>query len=297
LSFGATKSKQEPEAPFRTNMTISTRQAISASEARRLDTAGLRANFLIEDLFGPGHVAMTYSHLDRTILGGAVPLAAPLRLETDKAVGADPFLARREMGVFNIGGPGSVTVDGETIAMAAADCAYIPMGSAEVAFTSNSADDPAKFYLISLPAHHRHQLRKITLDDAICLELGAQSDANARALRQYIHPDVCASCQLVMGMTTLQDGSVWNTMPCHTHDRRSEVYLYFDMSPQTRVVHLMGEPQETRHMIVANEQAILSPGWSIHCGSGTARYAFIWSMGGDNQDFTDMDMVPMEDLR
>jgi 4-deoxy-L-threo-5-hexosulose-uronate ketol-isomerase len=278
-------------------MTITVRQAISPSEARQLDTAGLRSNFLIEDLFRLGRISMTYSHLDRTIIGGALPTEHPLTLESSKVIGANPFLARREMGIFNIGGPGSVVADRQSIELTATDCLYVPMGTAEVAFVSASAEVPAKFYFVSLPAHHRHQLRKITTDDAIRLDLGSRSDANLRVLRQYVHPDICASCQLVMGMTTLQEGSVWNTMPCHTHDRRSEAYLYFDMAPDTRVLHLMGEPQETRHLIVADGQAILSPGWSIHCGSGTARYAFIWSMGGDNQDFTDMDFVPMEALR
>lgn len=278
-------------------MTIDIRQSIGPTEARRLDTAGIRANFLVENLFDPGRIAMTYSHLDRTILGGAVPLATALMLETNKSVGADPFLARREMGIFNIGGPGRITLDGQSVAMVGSDCLYVPMRTAEVSFASADEADPARFYFVSLPAHRRHEARKITSDDARRLDLGTEADANRRVLRQYIHPDVCVSCQLVMGMTSLEAGSVWNTMPCHTHDRRSEAYLYFDMAPQTRVIHLMGEPSETRHMIVANEQAILSPGWSIHCGSGTARYAFIWSMGGENQDFADMDFVAMEDLR
>jgi 4-deoxy-L-threo-5-hexosulose-uronate ketol-isomerase len=171
------------------------------------------------------------------------------------------------------------------------------MGCKEVEFASDDQSKPAKFYFISLPAHHRYEIKKITAEDANRLELGSSSDANERVLRQYIHPDICDSCQLVMGMTSIETGSVWNTMPCHVHDRRSEVYLYFDMTEETRVFHFMGEPTETRHLVVADEQAILSPGWSIHCGAGTGRYSFIWSMGGDNQDFTDMDFVEMEDLR
>jgi 4-deoxy-L-threo-5-hexosulose-uronate ketol-isomerase len=292
------KSKQKRgRTEFRKMMTITVRQAVSPDEARGFDTQALRQNFLITDLFAPGEVRMTYTHLDRTIVGGAVPELTPLYLKTEKPVGSDPFLARREMGIFNIGGTGTVTIDGDTIQMDTTDCVYVPMGTAEVVFASADERQPAKFYFISVPAHHRHELRKITAEEANRLDLGSDADANSRILRQYIHPDICASCQLVMGMTVLAQGSVWNTMPCHTHDRRSEVYLYFDVPPEGRVFHFMGEPQETRHLVVANEQAILSPGWSIHCGAGTTRYGFIWSMGGDNQDFDDMDMVAMAELR
>lgn len=278
-------------------MSMPVRQAISAAEARTFDTAALRQNFLLADLFAPGRITLTYSHLDRTIVGSAVPTAGEIVLETEKQVGASPFLARREMGVFNIGGAGTVSLDGTAHDVAPTDCLYVPMGTAVVRFASRSADAPAKFYIVSTPAHAAHPVRLITAGDANRIELGSPSDANVRVLRQYIHPDVCASCQLVMGMTVIEDGSVWNTMPCHTHGRRSELYLYFDMAPDTRVFHFMGEPTETRHLVVANEQAILSPGWSIHCGAATARYAFIWSMAGDNQDFDDMDFVAMEDLR
>jgi len=278
-------------------MTIPVRQAISAGQARTFDTGALRENFLIEEIFTSGEIKLTYSHLDRTIVGGAMPAGADLVLESSKPVGAVPFLARRELGVFAIGGRGRVTLDGEAYDLDPTDCLYVPMGIAEVRFASADPADPAKFYLVSTPAHRAHPARRITAEDANRLDLGTQSDANRRVLRQYIHPDICRSCQLVMGMTVIEDGSVWNTMPCHTHDRRSEVYLYFDMAAATRVFHFMGAPDETRHLVVANEQAILSPGWSIHCGAGTASYAFIWSMAGDNQDFTDMDFVAMEDLR
>lgn len=278
-------------------MTITVRQAVSPAEARGFDTAALRENFLVNGLFVPGEVRATYSHLDRTIVGGVVPQGEPLPLKSEKPVGSDPFLARREMGVFNIGGAGVISLDGEEFALVATDCLYVPMGTNEVLFSSADASSPAKFYFISTPAHHRYAARKITAENANKLDLGSDADANKRVLRQYIHPDICGSCQLVMGMTVLEQGSVWNTMPCHTHDRRSEVYLYFDMAPETRVFHFMGEPQETRHLVIANEEVILSPGWSIHCGASTGRYAFIWSMGGDNQDFTDMDFVAMEDLR
>ncbi len=278
-------------------MTMPVRQAISPVEARGFDTQELRQNFLIESIFTPGRIGLTYSHLDRTIVGGAAPLDGDLVLATEKQVGSDPFLARREMGVFNIGGAGEVVIDGEAMIAESTDCVYVPAGTGDVRFRSRSSDDPAKFYLVSTPAHTAHPARRITAEDANRLDLGTQSDANKRILRQYIHPDICQTCQLVMGMTVIEDGSVWNTMPCHTHDRRTELYLYFDMAPQTRVFHFMGEPDETRHLVVANEQAILSPGWSIHCGAGTGRYAFIWSMAGDNQDFDDMDFVAMEDLR
>ena len=278
-------------------MTISTRQAVSPAEAKTYDTAALRDTFLIEDLFSAGEIRMTYWHVDRTVIGGVVPLSAPVALPAPKPVGNPNFLDRREMGVFCLSGSGQVVVDGTATEMAATDCLYIPCGSADVSFASDDAQNPARFYLVSAPAHQRHALRKITAEQANRIDLGTQSDVNRRVLRQYIHPEVCDSCQLVMGMTSIHDGSAWNTMPCHTHDRRSEVYLYFDMSPETRVFHMMGEPTETRHLVVAQEQAILSPGWSVHCGAGTARYAFIWSMAGDNQDFTDMDFVAMEDLR
>lgn len=278
-------------------MTMPVRQAISPFEARGFDTQELRRNFLLESIFTPGRIALVYSHLDRTITGGAAPLDEELVLATEKQVGSDPFLARREMGVFNIGGAGEVVIDGEAVIAENTDCVYVPAGTGNVRFRSRSSDSPAKFYLVSTPAHKAHPARRITAEDANRLDLGTQSDANRRILRQYIHPDICQTCQLVMGMTVIEDGSVWNTMPCHTHDRRTEFYLYFDMAPQTRVFHFMGEPDETRHLVVANEQAILSPGWSIHCGAGTGRYAFIWSMAGDNQDFDDMDFVAMEDLR
>jgi 4-deoxy-L-threo-5-hexosulose-uronate ketol-isomerase len=278
-------------------MSIPVRQAVSAREAKNFDTAQLRENFLIEEIFTPDEITLTYSHLDRTIIGGAMPAKAPLKLVSSKPVGSDPFLSRREMGVFNIGGDGTVTLDGTDYNLRATDCLYIPMGTKSVEFKSEQPGNPAKFYIVSTPAHRVYEAKLISAEDANRLDLGSDAECNKRVLRQYIHPDIVQSCQLVMGMTALHEGSVWNTMPCHVHDRRSEVYLYFDMAPETRVFHFMGEPDETRHMVISNEQVILSPGWSIHCGSGTARYTFIWSMAGDNQDFTDMDFIAMEDLR
>lgn len=278
-------------------MTISIRQAVSPAEARSFDTAALRRNFLVTDLFSPGAIRMTYSHVDRTILGGAVPGADALMLDAPAELVTPTFLARREMGIFSIGGGGAVILDGTEYPLPAGDCLYVPMGVEAVSFSSADPGDPARFYFVSTPAHHSHDIRVIAQSDANRLDIGSDSDANRRTLRQYIHPDICVSCQLLMGMTMIADGSVWNTMPCHTHDRRSEAYLYFDMAPDARVFHFMGEPEETRHLVVANEQAIISPGWSIHCGAGTSNYGFIWSMAGDNQEFTDMDMVAMETLR
>ncbi len=276
-------------------MSIATRQIPGPGETRGLDTSGLRANFLVENLFETGRIHLTYSHLDRTIIGGVVPGPEAIALPAPKPIGNPNFLDRRELGVFCIEGAGTVTVDGATVSMEATDCLYIPVGCADVRFAS--AAGSAKFYLVSAPAHRRTTLKKIPAEEAIRHDLGTQSEANIRTLRQYIHPDNCESCQLVMGMTTIADGSAWNTMPTHTHDRRSEVYFYFGMEDDTRVFHFMGEPTETRHLVVAREQAILSPGWSIHCGAGTGAYSFIWSMAGDNQDFTDMDMIAMEELR
>ncbi len=273
------------------------RQAAHPDAARLYDTAALRQHFLIESVFRSGEMALTYSHIDRLVVGGIMPLATPLQLVATKAIGQPTFLARREAGICNIAGAGSVTCDGKAFAMAAGDMLYVGMGTDTVTFASDDASSPAKFYLVSTPAHATHPTVLVGAADANVLELGTQANANVRTLRQYIIPGRVASCQLVMGLTTLAAGSVWNTMPAHVHDRRSEAYLYFNISENQCVMHLMGEPTETRHLVVANEQAILSPGWSIHSGCGTAAYAFIWAMAGDNQDFRDMDMIAVGDLR
>lgn len=278
-------------------MTINIRQVSSPAETKTFDTTQLRENYLIENLFVAGEITMTYSHLDRTVIGGATPESEALSLVSNKQIGSPGFLDRRELGIVNVGGDGSISAGGISYNLQRTDCLYLPMGTNDVSFKSDDGQNPARFYFISVPAHHAYEPKKITADDAIRLELGTQMDANVRVLRQYIHPEICDSCQLVLGITMIEDGSIWNTMPCHLHDRRSEVYLYFDMKEDTRVFHFMGEPDETRHMVIANEQAILSPGWSIHSGAGTGRYGFIWSMAGDNQDFTDMDMIAMKDLR
>ena len=278
-------------------MTIDIRQASHPDAVRHFDTADLRRHFLIERLFAPGFVHLTYSHIDRLIVGGAIPTDSPLVLPTPKAVGTAAFLMRRELGVVNIGEQGAVIVGGQRHGLARRDALYIGMGAGEVTFESENPDKPAKFYLVSTPAHATWPTMRITGEMAKTFELGDQSTANHREIKQYIIPGICQSCQLVMGLTQLKPGNMWNTMPCHTHDRRSEAYLYFALPDEARVFHFMGEPTETRHLVVANEQAILSPGWSIHSGVATSSYAFIWAMGGDNQDYTDMDMVPMAELR
>ena len=273
-----------------------TRWGIDPATGGQMNTAELRDNFLIEEIFAPGRVLLTYSHYDRMILGGAMPLGAPLPLDTIKPTGTPQFLDRRELIAVNIGGPGSIAVDGETFELAARDMLYVGMGRA-VRFASASPDAPAKFYLISAPAHAAHPTRLIRIGDAKRLDLGAQETCNQRSIFQFIHAEGARTCQLVVGLTTFAPGSVWNTMPAHIHDRRSEAYLYFDLPEAARVFHMMGAPDETRHLVVQNEQAILSPGWSIHAGVGTASYAFIWAMAGDNVDYTDVDPVPVSALR
>ncbi|MEW6124554.1 MAG: 5-dehydro-4-deoxy-D-glucuronate isomerase [Pseudomonadota bacterium] len=265
---------------------------------RFFDTDDLRANFLIEGLFQPATVQLAYSHIERFVVGGATPVASALKLESDKAtIGSPHFLDRRELGVFNIGGPGKVQADGETFALGHRDALYVAMGTKDVSFVSDDPQNPARFYLLSTPAHARYETKVVKIAEAKRMELGDQATCNKRTIYQMIHPDVVKSCQLVMGMTQLAEGNTWNTMPCHVHDRRSEVYLYFDVAPDARVIHLMGEPTETRHLVVADGQAVLSPPWSIHSGVGTRAYTFIWGMGGDNIDYTDMDMVAMDTLR
>ena len=278
-------------------MSIEVRQAVHPDAARRFDTAELRRHFLITRIFEADTIPLTYSHIDRLVVGGAMPVKNALTLETSKPIGQATFLARRELGVFNVGGAGRIICDNDPIALDTHEALYVPMGTEKVSFESTDADRPAKFYLVSAPAHQRHALKKITLADANTLHLGTPETANVRTLHQMIIPGRVETCQLVMGMTFLAPGSVWNTMPSHTHDRRSEAYLYFDLAADARVFHMMGEPQETRHLVVGNEQAILSPGWSIHSGVGTGNYGFIWAMAGDNMDFTDMDHCAMGDLR
>jgi 4-deoxy-L-threo-5-hexosulose-uronate ketol-isomerase len=276
---------------------FTSRFAIDPAAGASMATDELRSHFHIADLFRPGRVSLTYTHYDRMIVGGAAPLYAELALEAIKPTGTPNFLDRRELVAVNIGGAGTVTVDGQVFELAARDMIYVGMGAKDVIFASAEAATSAKYYLLSAPAHEAHPTRLIRIDDAKRLDLGSRETSNERSIFQFVHPEGARTCQLVVGMTQLAPGSVWNTMPCHVHDRRSEAYLYFDLPETACVFHFMGEPDETRHMVVRNEEAILSPGWSIHSGCGTSNYAFIWAMAGDNVDYTDVDPVAIGDLR
>lgn len=273
------------------------RQPIHSDHAKQLDTEGLREQFLIEDMFQEGQINLTYSHIDRIIVGGVVPTTAPVALEGGKEIGVDFFLQRRELGAINIGEAGSVIVDGVTYEIGAREAIYVGQGSKEIQFLSDNPEKPARFYVNCAPAHMAYPTRKITREDASPETLGSQENCNVRTINKYLHPSVLPTCQLLMGMTELAPGSLWNTMPCHTHERRMEVYLYFDMKDDNIVFHYMGQPQETRHLVVRNEQAVISPSWSIHSGVGTAAYTFIWGMVGENQTFHDMDHIAMSDLK
>jgi 4-deoxy-L-threo-5-hexosulose-uronate ketol-isomerase len=276
---------------------IDIRQVCHPEAVRNFDASELRRHFLIDELFAAGEIKLTYSHIDRLVVGGIMPKGEPINLASHKQIGSPNFLDRRELGIVNLGGAGRVFADGAAHDLGPRDALYVGMGTVKVSFESLDSERPAKFYFVSTPAHARYDTVRIGLDSARRIDLGDPANGNVRTIFQIIHPDVCRSCQLVMGLTQLKPGSMWNTMPAHVHDRRSEVYVYFDLEPQTRVFHFMGEPEETKHIVIRNEQAVLSPGWSIHSGVGTSNYAFVWAMGGDNQDFTDMDMVPMELLR
>jgi 4-deoxy-L-threo-5-hexosulose-uronate ketol-isomerase len=274
----------------------SIRQAIDPATGSRMGSSELRENFHIGGLFEPGRINLTYTHYDRMVVGGATPAGQPLALETIKPTGTSNFLDRRELIAVNIGGSGVIEVDGKRHALDSRDMLYVGMGSS-VTFSSADAGSPAKFYLLSAPAHQKHPTKLIRIGDAKRLDLGSQATSNERSIFQFIHAEGVKTCQLVVGMTQLAPGSVWNTMPCHIHDRRMEAYLYFDLAETARVFHFMGEPTETRHIVMANEEAVVSPTWSIHSGCGTANYAFIWAMAGDNVDYTDVDAVPIETLR
>ncbi|TCW31600.1 4-deoxy-L-threo-5-hexosulose-uronate ketol-isomerase [Thermohydrogenium kirishiense] len=273
------------------------RYASHYEDVKHYDTSELRKHFLIENLFTPGKLNMVYSHVDRIIVAGAVPTDKPLYLEASKELGSNYFLERREMGIINIGGTGIVNLDGERYELNNSDGLYVGMGIKEVSFESLDANKPAKFYINSATAHKSYPTVKIGLSEANKVKAGTDEECNKRTINQYVHPAVCQSCQLVMGMTILEPGSIWNTMPCHTHDRRMEVYLYFNMDEDNVVFHFMGTPNETRHIVVKNEQAVISPSWSIHSGVGTKNYTFIWGMVGENQTFTDMDEIPTKNLR
>lgn len=273
------------------------RYADHPDSAKRFTTDEMREKFLISSPFVPGTIYLTYSHVDRIIAGGITPTSTPLALEAGKELGVGFFMERREMGVINIGGSGIISIEGKSYNIGSREGMYIGMGSRDIKFASDDPAAPAKFYVNSAPAHRTCPTVQIDLDKAKKVELGDPANLNVRTIHQFVHPAVCESCQLVMGMTILAPGSVWNTMPCHTHERRMEVYLYFDMAEDTRVFHLMGQPGETRHLVMANEQAAISPSWSIHSGVGTSSYTFIWGMCGENITFDDMDFVDMKDLR
>jgi 4-deoxy-L-threo-5-hexosulose-uronate ketol-isomerase len=268
------------------------RFAVDPVSAATMNTEELREHFLIDDLFAEGAVNWTYTHYDRMAVGGAVPGAKALMLETIKPTGTANFLDRRELIAANIGEAGTITVDGTDYAVGARDMLYVGMGAKDVRF----AGAGAKFYLLSAPAHASHPTTLIRQSDAKRLDLGSQETANERSIFQFVNADSVKTCQLVVGLTSFAPGSVWNTMPAHVHDRRMEAYLYFDLKPDAFVVHLMGEPDETRHLIVRNEEAVISPPWSIHSGAGTGAYTFIWAMAGDNVDYTDVEKVGMDEL-
>ena len=273
------------------------RYPVHPAHGKKMDTTELRKEFLIQDLFEKGKAKLTYSHVDRIITAGICPADKALSLDGGAELASDFFFQRREGGVINIGGEGTLTLDGETYKMGKNDGFYIGMGTEEISFASKSADDPAKFYLLSGPAHKSYPSKWIPLSETKEVNLGSLEESNKRTIHQYLHPAVLETCQLCMGMTILAPNCIWNTMPVHTHERRMEVYMYFNMEPDTVVFHFMGTPDETRHVIMRNEEAIISPSWSIHSGAGTKNYTFIWGMVGENQTFTDMDHVDMKDLK
>jgi len=278
---------------------MDTRQAVHSAHAKTLDTEGLRRQFLVEKVFRPGEMTMTYSHIDRIVVGGVMPLASPVSLPegVSRSYGVDFFLQRREMGVINIGGPAQIGIDGETFSIGSKEAIYIGMGARELSFSSVDPARPAKLYYNSAPAHRRLPSKRLTLADAASVTIGDKRNGNRRTVNKFFTPEVVETCQLSMGMTILEEGSVWNTMPTHTHERRMEVYLYFDVDSDAAVFHFMGPPQETRHIVLHNEQAVISPSWSIHSGVGTRAYSFIWGMVGENQTYDDMDHVAVEALR
>jgi 4-deoxy-L-threo-5-hexosulose-uronate ketol-isomerase len=278
-------------------MKFETRHASHPSIIQGASSQRLRELYHVGGIFLPDDVSLTFSHIERMIVGGVMPVTRTIELNEVPELNKGPFLARRELGVINVGGNGKVTVDGKDWPLAAREGLYVPQGTNTLAFSSDSKDAPARFYLASTPAHARYETVKIDLQKANPMPVGSPATANARTIYQYINPDICKSAQLLMGLTSLQEGSVWNTMPCHLHERRAETYFYFDLKPDARVVHIMGEPHETRHIFVANEEAVISPPWGIHTGCGTSNYSFIWAMGGENLEYKDVAWVPMYALR
>lgn len=279
------------------NSNFEGRYAVSPKEAKQMDTESLRATFLIENLFKEEQVNLTLSHFDRYIVGGAMPTKQKLAMPNPDNLKANYFLERRELGIINVGARGVVTADGERYEIDFKEALYLGKGIKEVFFESLDANNPAKFYLNSAPAHHAYPSKKITRADAEIVELGSMETANHRIINKLIVNSVVQTCQVQMGMTELKSGSVWNTMPAHRHDRRMEAYFYFEVPENQSVCHFMGEPQETRHIWMQNEQAVISPNWSIHSGAGTSNYSFIWGMAGENLDYGDMDHCTINDLK
>ena len=273
-------------------LTVETRHAIDPNTAKAFDTDALRKNFLMENMFMDGEIRLIYTHYDRMIVGGAVPVGTDLTLAKVAEAGTDSILDRREMTVVNIGATGTVSAADTDYVMEQGDMLYIGMGAGAITFSG-----AGRFYILSAPAHTTYPTRLIKIAEAAVVELGSAETSNKRKIHQFVHPLVMKSCQLVVGMTKLENGSVWNTMPAHVHDRRMEAYLYIDVPDDQGVIHLMGEPTETRHMVVRNEEGAISPPWSIHSGAGTSSYTFIWAMAGDNVDYTDMDFVSMAEMR
>lgn len=275
------------------------RYSANQKDVKRYTTEELRDEFLIQNLYKADEIVAVYSHVDRMVTVGCMPVSEWVSIEKDfdcwKNFGTHYFLERREIGIFNIGGTGMIKADGVEYKLGYKDCLYITKGTREVLFASANPEEPAKFYMVSAPAHTSYETKLITIDEAAKRPLGDDATSNKRVINQFIHPDVLQTCQLSMGMTALETGSVWNSMPCHTHERRMEIYMYFEVPKDNVVIHFMGEPTETRHLVMANEEAVISPSWSIHCGAGTSSYTFIWAMGGENQAFDDMDnLVPTE---
>lgn len=277
------------------------RYSANQRDFKRYTTEEIRREFLIQDLYRKDDVVAVYSHVDRVVTLGCMPVDEQVSLEKGMDVwacfGTRFFLERRELGVFNIGGPGRITTDGTAYHMACRDCLYVSMGTREILFRSEDPDNPAKFFIVSAPAHKACKTTHIPVEKAARRAVGSKETCNERTVYQFIHFDVLETCQLMMGLTELAPGSVWNTMPCHTHERRMEVYTYFDLDPAQRVIHLMGTPDETRHVVMQAEDAIISPSWSIHSGCGTSSYTMIWAMAGENQEYDDMDTVPIADMK
>lgn len=269
----------------------------SPLETSKMSTAELRSHFLIQDLMIQDQINLVYSHYDRMIVGGVVPGKNKIELQNESELKANYFLERRELGIINVGGTGTVTADGVDYEIEKLECVYVGKGTRQVFFASNDAKAPAQFYLLSTPAHHAYPSLKMSKAEAAPIQVGELATSNKRTIYKYIHNDGLQSCQLVMGLTILEQGSVWNSVPPHTHTRRMEAYFYFDMDPAHRVMHFMGEPQETRHIVIGNQEAVLSAPWSMHFGVGTASYGFIWGMAGENKEFTDMDPAPIATLK